>query len=85
MEDPENRGYSVIEDGIKVPLPRYYRDRIFKEEHIKAQSTNNKDREIQMLKNKTAHEISENQRLKADRVARYARIINANDSLNRKI
>lgn len=84
-EDYESRSYSVIEDGVKVPLPRYYKDKIFKEEEKRIQVIENKNREIEKLKLLSKHEIAENQRLKQDRIERYGRIINSNDSNNRKI
>lgn len=83
--DEVNRSYSVVEDGIKVPLPRYYKDRIFTKEVREQQVIEIKNKEIEKLKKLSKYDVLENIRLKQDRVERYARIINSNDSNNRKI
>lgn len=67
--DPVNRVYAVIEDGKKISLPRYFKDRIFTDDQrsqIKEHFEKVHQDEIQFEENK---DWLENRRVKRARLA----------------
>lgn len=76
--DDITRGYAVIENGIKVPLPRYYRDRLYSKEERQEQTNVLIQNSINELNYTDSVTISERQRLKADRRESFRRLIKNN-------
>lgn len=72
------RGYAVIENGIKVPLPRYYRDRLYSKEQRQEQTNVLIQNSIKELSYLDQVVVKDNLRLKADRRDSFARLVKHN-------